>query len=593
MRRSLLMLACALLIPRCGGATDLPGSIASDSLLMPSECYVISREDLIERNVHTLDDILQLLPGVALWREGPHGAHGGFSIDGRDHRGVNLLVNGIPVVDHYAMEALTRFLPLSRLLRVELVFSGSPCFSGDLSSQGFINLVLEEGGREGPVSEVNFTYGNANRRARRAWFATPRSYLSAALAYDEYLQDGIEAYPAIQHRLLGKDDMRSVLAEVAMRTSVGDDVLFRLQRYEDSYNGTWYDESEDVRRSGFGSELLYRRAGFSGHVTQRVLELARLSGRVLERALGGGVRWKGAIAELETRVFASAERVEFQNDIWGAYFDPSYYRVETGAVLGGRFPSRVTWRLGAYGGDHSVVGRYGSAEVGIAKAWSDRFSQDVIIARRLRIPSAEELFQPALSRTISGESYATMGNADLSPAVADELSLGFRFSRASLSIFGRNERRLIALSETSPAVYRSEGSGAVAGIRARFSGGAKVLGVDCSLTLGVEGYPEREALASGVPRYRAVGEARLQRRIFSGTELISLKLDSELAGKREWNGGMLPEYHVHNVAASLSIMSTRLSFEYRNILNEQYETVPGYTMPPRHYRIGVFWELFD
>jgi outer membrane cobalamin receptor len=40
-------------------------------------------------------------------------------------------------------------------------------------------------------------------------------------------------------------------------------------------------------------------------------------------------------------------------------------------------------------------------------------------------------------------------------------------------------------------------------------------------------------------------------------------------------------------------MSTRVSFEYRNILNEQYETVPGYTMPPRHYRVGLFWELFD
>jgi hypothetical protein len=467
MRRSVLVLVCALFIPRCARPADLPGSIAGDSLLMPSECYVINREDLIERNIHTLDDILQLLPGVALWREGPHGASGGFSIDGRDHRGVNLLVNGVPVVDRYTMEALTRFLPLSRLLRVELVYSGSACFSGDLSSQGFINLVLEEGGREGPDSEVNFTYGNANRRARRAWFATPRSYLSAALAYDEYLQDGIEAYPAIPHRRLGADDMRSVLAEIVMRTSAGDDVLFRLQRYQDSYNGTWYAESEDVHRSGFGSELIYRRAGFSGSVTQRVLELEQRSGHVLERSLGGSVRWKGAVAEIETRAFVTAEQAEFQNEIWDAPFSPSYHRIETGAVLGGGLPSRVIWRLGAFGGDHSVAGRYGSAEVAVAKIWSDRFSQDVIIARRLRIPSAEELFQPALSRTIDGQSYATTGSTDLSPGIVDELSLGFRFSNASLSIFGRNERQMIVLSETSPAVYRSEKSGTVAGIRAR------------------------------------------------------------------------------------------------------------------------------
>ena len=593
MRHSLLVLVWALLVPRCLMPAELPGSIAGDSLLMPTEAYVLTREDLIERNIHTLDDILEMLPGVTLWREGPHGAYGGFSIDGRSHRGVNLLVNGVPVIDRYTMESLTRFLPLSRLLRVEVVYSGSPYFSGDLSSRGFINLVMEEGGREGPDSEVDFTFGSSNRRARRAWFATPRSYVSAALAYDEYLQDGVEAYPAIPRRLLGKDDMRSVLAELAMRTSAGDDVLFRFQRYEDSYYGTSYSYGEDVRRSGFGSELLYRRAGFSSSITQRVLELARLSGRIRERSVGGGVRWNGAVAGLGMRVFASAERAEFENDLWDVHFAPSYGRVEGGAVFGGRLPSNVTWRLGAFGGDHSAVGRYGSAEVAIAKGWSEHFSQDVMVARRLRIPSAEELFQPALSKTIDGRTYATMGNPDLSPEVADELSLGFRLSGASLSLFGRSEKSIVLLSGTNPAVYRSEGSGTVSGVRARFSGHARILGIDCKLSLGVEGYPGRDALAGGVPRYRAAGEAGLQRRIFSGTELISLKLDSQLAGEREWSGAALPAYHVHNVSASLSIMSTRVSFEYRNILNERYETVPGYTMPPRHYIIGVFWELFD
>ena len=165
MRGTLLAIFCVLLSPRYIMPAELPGSIAGDSLLMPTEVFVITREELIERNVHTFDDILLLIPGVSLWREGPHGAEGGFSIDGRSHRGVNLLVNGIPTIDAYTLESLTRFLPLSRLLRVEVFYSGSPCFSGDLSSRGFINVVLEEGGREGPASEIDFTYGTANRRA--------------------------------------------------------------------------------------------------------------------------------------------------------------------------------------------------------------------------------------------------------------------------------------------------------------------------------------------------------------------------------------------------------------------------------------------
>jgi hypothetical protein len=606
MRRTLLAIFWVLLSPRYIMPAELPGSMAGDSLLMPTEVFVITREELIERNVHTLDDILLLLPGVSLWREGPHGAEGGFSIDGRSGRGVNLLVNGVPSVDGYTLEALTRFLPLSRLLRVEVCYSGSPCFSGDLSSRGFINVVLEEGGREGPASEIDFTYGTANRRARRAWFATPRAHMSAGLAYDEYLQDGIYAYPAIPTRRIGQYDMRSVLAELAMRTSAGDEVRFSLQRYDESYFGTSYPgtDREDVRRSGFGSEILYRRSGFSGSITQRVLDLSRLSGRIRERSLGGGVRWSGKLIGLGVRAFGSAARSEFENDYqWissggtdaegGGHFTFSLDRIEGGVTLGGKASSSVTWRLGGFGGSHSTVGRYGGAEVALGKRWSELFSQDVILARRLRIPSAEELFQPALTRTFDGAAYETTGNPDLVPEIADELSIGFKLPSVSLSLFGRDEKSRILLVGADSAVYRSEGSGTVAGARGRFAGSAKILGFDCLLSMGIEGYPERGALAEGVPIYRALGEVGVQRRIFAGSELFSLKLGSEAAGKRWWGGTALPPYRVLNVSASLSIMSARVIYEYKNILNESYETIPGYTMPLRHYIIGVFWELLD
>jgi outer membrane cobalamin receptor len=231
--------------------------------------------------------------------------------------------------------------------------------------------------------------------------------------------------------------------------------------------------------------------------------------------------------------------------------------------------------------------------VALGKRWNEFFSQDVILARRLRIPSAEELFQPALTRDFAGTYVKTTGNPDLVPEIADELSIGFKLSSVSLSLFGRDEKSRIILSGADSAVYRSEGSGTVAGARGRFAGRAKILGFDCLLSIGVEGYAERGALVGGVPVYRATGEAGLQRRIFSASELFSLKLGSEASGKRWWGGTALPPYRVLNASASLSIMSARVIYEYKNILNEKYETVPGYTMPLRHYIIGVFWELLD
>ncbi len=583
----------ALFAPPCGAMEMLPGSLAGDSLLMPTESFVLSREDLIERNIHTLDDILALLPGVVLWREGPHASYGGFSIDGRSGRGMNLLVNGSPFVDAYTLESLSRFIPISRVLRVEVLYSGSPYLTSDLSSNGAINIVLEEGGREGPTSEMNFTYGGSKRRVRRAWFATPRAHISGALAYEEYLQDALRSYPAIPQRLLGGYDGRTVLGELVIRTPSGNDVLFRLQRYEDSYVGTSYGGSEDVRWSGFASEMSFRSTGFSGALRQRVLLLSRSAGKVREHTLGCTVRWAGSLGSLAIRAFSSAERSEFENRIWGVAFDPSYQRVEGGVALGATLPSKAAWRIGFFGGDHGVVGRYGSAEAAIAKAWSERFSQDVMIARRLRIPSAQELFQPGLRLLMNGDSFATAGNSSLSPEVADELSVGARFADCSLSLFGRSERSAILLSGADPAVYRSQRSGRVAGARGRFAGMKSILGFRCSLSLGVEAYPERRGIAPGVPEYRAAGEVGVQHRVFKGSELVSVKLSSQVAGERSWNGNELGPYHVHDLSASLSIMSARVSFELKNVLDAKYETVPGYEMPRRHYLIGVFWELFD
>jgi hypothetical protein len=595
MRRVLLLAASIALAAPCAAAEVIPGSVAGDSLLMPTETFVLTREDLIERNIHTLDDIIELLPGVALWREGPDDARDGFSIDGRGSRGMNLLVNGLPCVDGYTMESLTRFLPLSRLRRVEVVYSGSPCFSGDLSSRGFINVVLEEDGREGPTSAVDFTYGAANRRARRAWFATPRAHVSAAVAYDEYLQDAVEAYLPIPGRLLGKDDMRSILAELSMRTADGDEVVFRLHRFEDTYVGTAYSAAEDARRSGFESEMSARHRGLSLSLTQRVLDLSRVVGAEheeiaagSERTVAGRARWQGGLGALSIRAFAAAERAEFREDLVGTRFEPTVSRVEGGLTVGGFAPSRVTWRLGGFGGDHGAVGRYAGAEIAIAKGWSDRVSQDVIVARRLRVPSAQELFQRTPPGTITAA-----GDPDLSCETADELSIGLRLPAVSLSVFGRDERSLIVLSGDTARVYRPAGSGKVAGVRAGCRGARTILGVDCSLAVDGEGYPERGALGAGVPEYRLRGSARLARRVFSETELLSIVIDSELAGARRWPEATLGAYHVLDAAACLTIMSARVSFEYKNILNERYETIPGYTMSPAHWIIGVFWELFD
>ena len=126
----------------------------------------------------------------------------------------------------------------------------------------------------------------------------------------------------------------------------------------------------------------------------------------------GAARWAGGAGGLGIRVFAAGERSAFDNTLWGERFEPSCSLVEGGILTGGELPSNVTWRVGCSGGDHSAAGRYGGAELALARAWTERLSQDVILARRVRVPSAEELFQPLLERTMSGDAFATAGTMD-------------------------------------------------------------------------------------------------------------------------------------------------------------------------------------
>jgi hypothetical protein len=571
----------------------LAGSAASDSLIMPTEVFVITREDLAQYNVHTLDDVLRLLPGVVFWREGPPDSYGGFSIDGRDYRGFNLLVNGSPSVDPYTLESLARFIPLSRLRRIEVIYSGSPYLTGNLSCAGAINVVIDEGGREAPATEVDFTYGGSKRRVRRAWFATPRAHIGGLVAYDEYLQDAAELYAAMPTVKLGQYDMRSVLAELDIHSPAGDDIVLRLHRFEDWYLGTALSSDEEIRTAGFNSEMTYRRAGFSGSLRQQGLTTTREAGRMESFTLAAAGKWGGNLGPVGVRAFASAERSVFDNLLWGTSFDASCRRFEGGVLLGARLPSGVTTRGGAFGGDHNVVGRYGGAELAVGKEWSERFSQSVMIARRLRIPSARELFQPLLPRALDGVADTTIGNDRLAPEISDEIALGARMPSLSVDVFARSEKSRIILVGADRAVYRAEGSGTVAGVRGRFAKGIEIAGFDCSLGAAAELYGKRSDDTPGIPAHRFTGQLSMRHRVFKGTELLTVKLDGEFVGRRSWEGTPLGAYGLLDAAASLTIMSARVSFEYRNILDAKYETVPGYLMPGRYYLMGIFWELFD
>ncbi len=561
----------------------------ADSLSSYQGVLVISREELEEYNIHTLDDILRLVPGVSTWRAGPPGAAAGFSVDGRDLRGVMLLLNGEPFMEPYTYDQLSRFIPLSRLERIEIYYNGSPFISGVVSTNAAINVVIEEGGREAPDVEIDFTFGSSNRRARRAWFATPKAHITAVIAYDEYLQDEFESYIENPYFKLGKYDSRTVLTELIFAPDPERAAIFSFHRFDDTYLGTHYSTIEDVRHEGYETKLGLQLNGLYISLGQRVIEMSKRYFRTSALDLEGNVRWAGSVRGVGSRLFFTASRSEFENVMWGERYDPSIHRIEGGASLTGRARFGLSWQAGIYAGEHSEIGDYLGGEAGVSLGGT--FAPRLQLARRIRVPTVNELFQPESLLASDGSVYLTGGNCLLEPELSNELSVGARLGPAAdLEFFMRDEKRRITGVD---GTFETRDGGDVTGVRGRVIRNGLIYGIKYGVSFSAEYFGQRSEYSYGIPEYRGLGGIVLRRNFFKSTETLSIRYDAELIGARSWGGVDLGRYMLHDLSASMTLLGARIVFQYKNLLDESYETVPGFLMPGRHYIIGVWWELID
>ncbi len=571
-------------------AVDCPATPA-DSLSFTDDILVITRDDLSEYNIHTLDDIVRLVPGAVSWRKGPPASEGAVAIDGRSPRAVLILLNGEPLTDPYDLAQLDNFVPFSRLQRVEIHYRASPFLSGDISAVAAVNLVLEEGGRQAPSSELQFTFGRGNRRARRIWFSTPRAGIEGMIAYDEYLQDEFESFIADPTRKLGRYDGRSVLLELGILRGAGEGIRLRLHKYEDTYVGTVYSTAEDIRYDGYDAGLGYRLGGLDMSIRQRVVTLSRLGTRRSALLLGGILRWSGSYRGLDSRIFLSGERSSFDVTVRSASIEPSMHRVEGGMEAMWSTGPDLRWHAGVYGGEQSEIGAYIAGEAGLSWNGNGYVRPRIAGRRSVRAPSAQEIFQPESLLTLGGGGYLPGGDTGLEPELSEEITIGAGLSSSLvIDLFARNEKRRIA---TGDSLYENVDGGSVTGARGRYAKNGDLFGFHYGANASLELFGERSGYTSGIPEYRVRAGLLVRRKVFKETETLSLRWDAEFVGDREWGEIDLPGYMTHDLSCSMTLLRARISFQYRNVFNEEYETFPGYLMPGSHYIIGIWWELLD
>jgi outer membrane receptor protein involved in Fe transport len=548
-------------------------SAAGDTLALPGEVFVVTAEELARFGINTIEDIIEHLPGVSVLQGGPPGSKTLYTIDGRTVRGMTLLVNGVPYNDPYNEDPLARFLTLSRVRRVEVIYSSSPSLTGRASSGGVINIVVEEGGRKPPVTAGDFTWGGNGRKV------------------DE---------PSAR---VGEYNSRSVMLELTLRGKADDRVLVRLRRFEDSYNGTrnWPERRdllrppESVRYSGLDSEVRYVRGGAEVSLRQRLVEMKRKAGWTSGLVFGGAVTWHGLAGSTAVKGFVTAERAAFENRLWGEPFSPDVDRAEGGLTLGGD-TGHLRWRGGISAGSMTGSGFFAGGEAALSRGNEKGLYQTLIVARRVRTPTTEELYQPDLEYLPNGDSLNTAGNPGLGHETSDEISLGLGYGTVvTTDIFVRFERSRISLDGSDPAVYMSDGSDDVIGLRASLRGGGSTGIASFSYNWQLRGYwfADRAEITPGVPEYYARAGLWLSRPSFKKTEHFIIGVHASETGSRFFYGVELGRYTLLDLSVSLTVLGAVAKFEMKNILDEKYETVPGMYMPGKHYRFGINWRLFD
>lgn len=578
----------------CFAAGFHEGSAAADSISLPGEIYVLTADDLHDYNINTFDDILEIIPGVSFWRKGPPGSSTGFSVGGRRSRGMNLLVNGTPLSNIYTSQPLVKFIDLSRVKRIEVIYSGSPFLTGYISNGGAINVVLERGGREPPFAQADFTYGDNNRRARRIWFSTPKSHINGTIVYNEYLQDSFEPLVSYPKSPVGRDDARSVSMEISFGRNPEKSALVHFTRFEDTFLGTACSSKEDIRSRGFDSGMQYRHYGLKAAVRNFGFNKDRLEGSISGLSSTIRISFDRKLGSARLRSFFSGRRDLYENRFAGKRIAPETENYEGGVVISSLLGKQFALRTGIYGGEHSYAGSYMGGEFGISREGKRGAYETLLISRKLIIPSNAMLFHPEQDTVFACYDITSVGNERLRPEITHEISLEKYFSSGILlHLFFRREGCGIIEENKNSELYNSSVTQEVSGVRAEYGDNGEYRGAKYGYKLAGEYFLNRSDYSSGIPEYRVSGNLYLKIPVFKDTETLTLRFDSIETGKRSWGTVNLEPAAVQNFSASITIMSAIVKFQIKNIMDFRYQTVPGYYMDERHLRIGIIWNLIN
>ena len=159
----------------------------------PASVDVVTAQDIQERNVKSVPEALQQLPGVYMSQV----AQGGIQIRGFESDNILILLDGMPMNTTYNNNMEWEMLPVENIERIEVVKGAGSSLYGGRAVGAVVNIITKDQTMVKGESKINavLDYGS-NNTWKKAVYANMQvdEKLSVGLGYENRKSDGFKGY---------------------------------------------------------------------------------------------------------------------------------------------------------------------------------------------------------------------------------------------------------------------------------------------------------------------------------------------------------------------------------------------------------------
>ena len=558
---------------------------------------VISREDIANAPVHSIQDLLEYIPGVDISKRGAHGVQADISIRGGTFEQTLVLVDGIKVSDpQTGHHNLNLPITLDDVKRIEILRGQGSGLYGPNAFGGVVNIITKKGTEKQlsikaiagdfefseAAASLSYPLGNLGNhlslsKKKSGGYTEATDFDIMTFRYGSSLQTRtgqIDLLFGYIDKKFGanrfysdafpneREHTETMILNIGMNSEHRGIILspkMYWRQHKDDFildndRPDWYRNKHTTNVYGFEFQ-----ADFKSKLGKTALGCEAGQEKIESNSLGNHSRNRGGVF-LEHQI-TMVKRITLQTGAFAYYHSDWDWQVWPSFNIG--YQLRDSWRM------------YGS------------------IGRSFRVPTYTELYYV---------SAANMGNPGLKPEKAVTYETGIsrsgQFITGNLTVFRREGTDIIDWARPLDSIddlWRVENVSIVNTTGLEFS-------------LGV--YPDQSDFLLPISRLQTSYvfldsdretegyESKYLLRQLDHQFLISVELALPLSLNQGWKF----RYEVPTEADSRFIVDTRVSWHYSklewfieatNLFNESYFEIGSIPMPGRQVLAGVKWDLFS